>query len=190
MQRILSLCDYSGAWSQPYVDAGYDVIRIDIQTDGRDVRLLERMDNVHGILAAPPCTVFACSGNRWRGNRTQEDMIEALSVVDACIRIVWAHRQTVKWWALENPRGTLVRYLGKPKMYFNPCDFGDPWTKKSCLWGDFVPPLPIILGEYRNVPPIEGSKMHIKYGGASLATKNARSQTPKGFAQAFFVANQ
>lgn len=55
MKKIISLCDFSGAWSQPYVDAGeYEVIRIDLQRDGRDVRLLERMDGVHGILAAPP----------------------------------------------------------------------------------------------------------------------------------------
>ena len=55
VKKIISLCDFSGAWSQPYVDAGeYEVIRVDLQRDGRDVRLLERMDGVHGILAAPP----------------------------------------------------------------------------------------------------------------------------------------
>lgn len=59
MKKIISLCDFSGAWSQPYVDAGgYDVIRIDLQRDGRDVRLLEKMDGVHGILAAPPAHVL------------------------------------------------------------------------------------------------------------------------------------
>ncbi|MDR2893016.1 MAG: hypothetical protein LBV80_08030 [Deltaproteobacteria bacterium] len=135
MRRILSLCDFSGTWSQPYVDAGYDVIRVDLQ-HGQDVRLLERMDNIHGILAAPPCTCFAVSGNRWP--RSDADMVEALSVVDACIRLVVACKP--KWWALENPIGKLVRYLGKPQMYFNPCDFGDPYTKKTCLWGSFTPP--------------------------------------------------
>lgn len=115
MRRILSLCDYSGTWSQPYEEAGYDVIRIDIQTDGRDVRLLKRMDNVHGILAAPPCTCFASSGARWK--RSDDDMREALSVVDACIRLTWACRPV--WWALENPVGKLVRYLGRPRMYFS-----------------------------------------------------------------------
>lgn len=185
MRRILSLCDYSGAWSQPYVDAGYDVIRIDIQTDGRDVRLLEHMDNVHGILAAPPCTCFASSGARW--TRSEDDMREALSVVDACVRLAWACRP--KWWVLENPVGKLARYLGRPRMRFQPCDFGDPYTKRTCLWGNFVPPLPLIIGETRAVPPTEGSKMWAKYGGKSMTTKNARSATPKGFAQAFFKVN-
>lgn len=187
MRRILSLCDYSGAWSKPYVDAGYEVVRIDIQTDGRDVRLLKRMNNVHGILAAPPCTSFALSGARW--TRTDAEMIEALSVVDACIRLAWAHRKTLHWWALENPVGKLVHYLGKPRMRFHPCDYGDPYTKRTCLWGEFTPPLPLIVGEVRSVAPVEGSRMWKRYGGKSTATKNSRSQTPGGFVQAFFEVN-
>lgn len=186
VKKIISLCDFSGAWSQPYVDAGeYEVIRIDLQRDGRDVRLLERMDGVHGILAAPPCTCFAASGARWK--RSDQDMIEALSVVDACIRLAWACKP--KWWALENPIGKLSRYLGQPRFRFNPCDFGDPYTKRTCLWGDFTPPTPQMLGSDWSVPPTEGSKMHTRYGGKSLRTKNARSETPKGFAKAFFTVN-
>lgn len=50
---ILSLCDLAGTWSQPYVDAGYDVRRVDLQA-GVDVRLLCHQGPVHGILAAPP----------------------------------------------------------------------------------------------------------------------------------------
>jgi hypothetical protein len=69
---ILSLCDYSGVWSQPYVDDAYDVVRVDLK-HGQDVRLLELPDRpVHGILAAPPCTVFANSGARWE--RTDDEM--------------------------------------------------------------------------------------------------------------------
>ena len=125
MKKILSLCDYSGSWSDPYREAGYKVIQIDFQLDGSDVRLLQRERNVHGILAAPPCTCFASSG-AWV-KRSEREMLEALSVVDACVRLAFACQPV--WWALENPVGTLARYLGKPKFYFNPCDFGDPWTK-------------------------------------------------------------
>lgn len=185
MKRILSLCDYSGAWSKPYTDAGYEVIRIDLQRDGSDVRLMERLEGVHGILAAPPCTCFASSG-AWV-LRTDEDMIEALSVVDACIRLVFACKPV--WWALENPVGKLVRYLGKPRMYFQPCDYGDPYTKKTCLWGDFTPPVPLFLGETRAVKPVLGNSPIMKLGGKSLKTKNLRSRTPAGFARAFFDVN-
>lgn len=117
-------------------------------------------------------------------------MVEALSVVDACIRLTWAHRDTLRWWALENPIGKLVRYLGKPMMRFNPCDFGDPYTKRTCLWGSFTPPMPLMLGKDLSVAPSEGSKMHTQYGGKSQTTKNARSATPMGFAKAFYEVNR
>lgn len=159
--------------------------RLTCNGGGQDVRLLQREKDVHGILAAPPCTCFASSGARWE--RSESDMLEALSVVDACIRIAWACNPI--WWVLENPVGKLVRYLGKPKMYFNPCDYGDPYTKKTGLWGNFTPPLPLLVGEARNVEPEQGSKMHLLYGGKSMKTKNARSQTPAGFARAFFEVN-
>ncbi len=85
-KTILSLCDYSGVWSQPYADAGYDVMRWDSE-NGHDIRLMKLPDqSVYGILAAPPCTCFAKSGNRWK--RSGKDMTEALSVVDACLRFV------------------------------------------------------------------------------------------------------
>jgi len=39
------------------------------------------------------------------------------------------------------------------------------------------------------VEPTEGSKMWKKYGGKSEKTKTARSETPIGFANAFYQAN-
>lgn len=38
-EDILSLCDLTGVWSQPYRDAGYYVEQVDLQRDGRDVLL-------------------------------------------------------------------------------------------------------------------------------------------------------
>lgn len=114
-------------------------------------------------------------------------MLEALSVVDACIRLVYACKP--KWWALENPVGKLVRYLGRPRMYFQPCDFGDPYTKRTCLWGEFTPPLALLLGCSMAVRPTLGNAPIMKLGGKSMKTKNARSKTPEGFARAFFEVN-
>jgi len=106
-------------------------------------------------------------------------LLEGLSVVDACLRIILMAKP--KFWALENPVGRLNRWLGKPKMYFNPCDFGDPYTKKTCLWGEFNIP------EKTPVEPTEGSKMHLL--PPSGDRNMLRSITPKGFAKAFFRAN-
>ena len=174
---IYDLCGGTGAWSAPYKAAGYDVHLVDLP---HDVRLIQDPGiPVHGVLCAPPCTVFARSGARW--SRSEADMREAMSVVDACLRFVLTVKPS--WWALENPVGTLRRYIGQPRMYFNPCDYGDPYTKKTCLWGDFAPLFKKV------VRPTEGSKMSRLYGGKSERTKRMRSVTPPGFAQAFFEAN-
>ena len=187
-RTILSLCDFSGSWSQPYADAGYEVRQIDIKTTG-DLRLLkyDQLGEVHGILAAPPCTHFAASGARWWSDKGDDPLLEGLSVVDACLRIVTLTRP--KWWVLENPVGRLRDYLGPPLHSFDPCDYGDPYTKRTQLWGQFTPPLPLFVGEDRSCEPTEGSKMHRLYGGKSERTKTMRSMTPQGFARAFFLAN-
>ena len=173
MRAILSLCDLTGNWSRPYEEAGYDVIRIDL-ANGRDVRLLEHLGRpIHGILAAPPCDHFALSGARWWDGKGESAVIEGLSIVDACLRAVAIYRPT--WWALENPVGRLRRFLGEPAFRFDPCDFGDPYTKRTCLWGHFTPPVPLVSAAARNpVLPTLGSMMH-----TMVRDKRRRGETPR-----------
>ena len=176
---ILDLCSGTGSWSRPYKKNGHDVVRVDIK-NGDDVRLFKKPDyNVSGVLAAPPCTHLASSGARWWEDKGEEALLQALSIVDACLRIIKVSRPA--FWALENPVGRLVHYLGRPKMYFHPYEYGDPWTKKTCLWGEFNIP------EKNPVEPVEGSKMHKLPPGPDR--KKIRSKTPEGFARAFYQAN-
>ncbi len=192
---ILDLCGGSGNWSKPYAEADYDVLLIDIQLPDRcgavfgDVAHLERLPfRVIGVLAAPPCTMFSRAGNRWI--RSPAQMAEALRVVDACLRIVKVHEPD--WWALENPVGKLSRYLGPPRMTFNPCDYGDPYTKLTALWGDFkipkknpVEPMRVDGGHHS-----QDAYLLKKFGRMPRSTRAAlRSQTPPGFAKAFFEVN-
>jgi hypothetical protein len=185
-RTILDLCGGTGAWSKHYVDAGYEVIVVDPQEwrggEGStgDVRLFQHLGRpVHGILAAPPCTHFSGSGARWWAAKGKGVLKDALSIVDACLRIVITHKP--KWWALENPVGRLRSYIGDPRLIFDPCDYGDPYTKKTLLWGDFA------LPTMTPVEPTEGSKMHRLPPSPERAL--LRSATPAGFARAFFEAN-
>jgi hypothetical protein len=179
---ILDLCGGTGAWSKPYVDAGYDVRVITLPE--YDVRLYqpgtyihEPSKDVYGILAAPPCTMFASSGARWK--RTNQQMIDALGIVDACLRIIMICEPV--FWALENPVGKLHRWLEDPVMRFDPCDYGDPYTKKTCLWGKFNPPIK------NPVEPEKKNRIHHMSPGPERS--KLRSITPPGFAKAFFEAN-
>lgn len=178
MARIIyDLCGNKGAWSDPYKRAGYDV-RI-ITLPEHDVRLFHAEEEfVHGILAAPPCNHLASSGARWWTEKGETALLEALSIADACLRFVALLRPA--WWALENPVGRLRRFYNEPTLIFDPCDYGDPYTKKTLLWGTFKIPIK------NPVEAIEGSKMH----RMSSSWKEQRAITPPGFAQAFFEANQ
>jgi hypothetical protein len=178
---ILDLCAGSGAWSEPYVKAGYDVERVDVLA-GHDVRLKRKpVVPVHGILAAPPCTMF-CRMRMCRGEPTPEQFREALSVVDACLRFVAICQP--QWWALENPQGYLSRWLGSPRLKFDPWQFGDPWTKRTWLWGDFAIPA------YTLFTQPEQPLIHRKKGSRGRAQSDSENAiTPPAFAQAFYEAN-
>lgn len=187
MKTILDLCGGTGSWSRPYADAGYDV-RI-VTLPDNDVRTYQPPPAVHGILAAPPCDHFAVSGARWFADKDADGRtVEAIDIVRSCLRII--NSCSPAWWALENPVGRirrLVPELGMPVMAFDPCDYGDPWTKRTLLWGRFTPPLPIFLHDDRSVFPSEGSKMHRIPPRPDR--KELRSITPPGFARAFFEVN-
>jgi hypothetical protein len=170
---ILDLCGGTGEWSRWYRLAGYDVRLVTLPD--RDVRDYEPPAGVHGILAAPPCTDFAVSGARWWALKGEPD----LSVVNACLELV--EECSPAWWCLENPVGRLKNYIGGWVHAFDPCDYGDPYTKKTCLWGSFQMPTK------KPVVPTEGSKMHRLPESPKRAV--LRSVTPPGFARAFFEAN-
>ena len=171
---ILDLCGGTGSWSRPYAEAGYDVRVIDLPQDVRLLRF-DRMLRPHGILCAPPCTVFSYARNRYEP--TDAELISALSVVDACLRAVQIYRPV--WWALENPRNKLRRYLGPPRLTFRQWEYGDAAEKPTCIWGNFHAPM-FMVGK-RTKPSTFGTKAQ------NADPKDAI--TPPAFARAFFEAN-
>lgn len=177
---ILDLCGGTGAWSDPYKKAGYDVRLITLPET--DIRNYQPPDNVYGILFATPCTMWANCAARWWKSRTPDEVFEAIEVFMAGKWVIDQAKPV--FWAIENPVGRMRRLLREPDFSFNPCDFGDPYTKRTYLWGKFNPPVK------NPVEPIEGSKMFLKYGGKSERTKMLRSITPPGFARAFFEVNK
>lgn len=185
-RTILSLCDYSGTWSRPYEQAGYDVVRVDLQ-HGQDVRLLEFPGEIHGLLAAPPCRVFCRPGARLWQQWGETELLGGLSIVDACLRLVAITKPA--FWCLENPPGRLDRWLGPPQHSFHPWQYGDPWTKHTHLWGEFAIP------EFCPVEP-EAYPDHLPAGRRdrtsrmSSSARNQRAETPPGFSRRFFEANQ
>lgn len=200
---ILDLCGGTGSWSRPYKEAGYDVRLVTLPE--YDVRTYVPPLGVYGILAAPPCTEFSILNCTAAPRERCEE--KGMEIVNACIRII--HTCSPKWWALENPVGYLRKYLGKPKLTFQPWEYGDPWTKRTDIWGDFAPP-PKAYKNWEDVPdklPLYTRKGRQKPNYAYLhksaqqlipqlkwvhikTDAEFRAITPPGFAKAFYLANQ
>lgn len=180
---ILDLCGGTGAWSRPYEQAGYDVRNI--TSPKHDVRTFIPPNDVYGVLAAPPCTHFSLARTT---AKTPRDVKSALSIVDACLRIIWATKP--RFYAIENPKGLLRKYLGPPRITLQPYWFGDRYSKQTDLWGEFNIPRfsPVRLTQ----DDIARAKMNnrILPSEIGLTQADRRAITPKKFARAFFEANQ
>lgn len=191
MRHLLSLFDYTGNWSRPYLEAGWEITRIDIRF-GLDVFRVDpaELAPVNGILAAPPCTDFAVSGARWFADKDRDGTtFRSIALMYQTISIIWYLRERDRpaFWCLENPVGRLNRLVPQLQLYgpryFQPCDYGDPYTKKTGLWGEFIMPyIPEMA-----VEPTEGSRMWKLPPSPERAA--LRSATPEGFARAFYEAN-
>jgi site-specific DNA-cytosine methylase len=211
---ILDLCGGTGAWSRPYKEAGYDVRNITLPeydvgnwqvgygSNHVDIlfKVMNRTDilefqaitikNVWGILAAPPCTMFSLARTTAKKPR---DIDGALEVVRDCLDVIWKAKPT--FWAMENPRGLLRKFMGKPAFTFDASEFGETYNKHTDLWGYFNEPKK--KREYkrykstdkntRKLPDIP-KDYKIDTTMSRIAIK--RSITPKGFSEAFYKANK
>lgn len=193
----ISLCDYTGNMLRPWAEAGWPclcldtqhMIRRDFVQDGitcrwADVRQLTPADLPDPVIvfAFPPCTNLAVSGARDFRKKGMRGLIDALELVESC-------RMLCEWfsvpWMLENPVSRLASMWRPPDYRFQPWQYGDNWTKQTCLWtgGGFVMPEPTISEKPENVqeavwrmPP-------------SNDRANRRSETPLGFAKAVYESN-
>ncbi|MDP2763035.1 MAG: hypothetical protein Q8O27_00765 [Enterobacteriaceae bacterium] len=213
---ILDLCGGTGSWSLPYKDAGYDVKVISLPKfdilktslinggawfKGENINLWIPIERVYAILSAPPCTHFAGSGAQyWKQKDKDGRTQEGLDIIDMCLDIIGHF--SPKIWALENPVGRLPELrgdrLGDIKLKFNPCDYGDAWTKKTYVWGQFniLVKKPIELTEKQKLECKISNRKLKNIPKDYIQDKNMtklqikRSITPVGFARAFFDANQ
>ena len=117
------------------------------------------------------------------------------------------------WWALENPVGYLRKYLSKkgllPTLTFHPWEYGDPWTKRTDIWGCFTVPqkryerwedvpnkLPLYIRKNRGKPNFAFLHKSALKDIPQLAFANPKTDadfraiTPPGFARAFYEANK
>ena len=142
------------------------------------------------IIAHPPCTYLSNAGARWlyKGGKLNEERyrngIKAKTFFEKflnadCDRIV-----------VENPIPSSVYGLPAYTQVIQPYEYGEPWSKKTCLWIKGVDKLKPtnILSEYK---PYCSSGSYSgthdpKYKGASRkgGSAKSRSKTFHGIAKA------
>jgi len=197
MKTILHLCADMGTDSKPYKKAGYNVICV-----GKDpgIESFKPPKNVYGIIANPPCTEFSMA----KTTGSPRDMRKGLKLVKECLRIIWecqynlaspySKTTPLKFWMLENPKGLLQRFLGKPSYEYSPWEFGDMYKKRTQLWGYFNHPSKVFYDE--EIPKrlvkfdrLKTREIHYK-GNEHLTRQERRSISSPGFVRAFFEANK
>ena len=141
MKTILHLCADLGSDSYPFqCDENYRVIRIgkDYGVENLTAKKLQEdfgVTEVFGVIANPVCTDLS----RARTGGKPKDVASGMFLVNHCLRII--DEVNPKWWALENPATSALRQvLGKPRLVYQPWEYGSLWTKKTALWGNFTIP--------------------------------------------------
>lgn len=87
------------------------------------------------IIAHPPCTYLALSGNKWFKpefeNRFPERKKQRKEAINFFMKFVHADCPHI---AIENPVGVMSSQYRKPDQYIEPYYFGDAEKKKTGLW--------------------------------------------------------
>lgn len=151
---ILHLCADLGSDSYFYQqDSNYEVLMV-----GEDIGVenFSTDREVYGVIANPVCTELSTA----RGFHLENDMEKGMFLVEHCMRIITEVKP--KFWVIENPaNGRLKDVLGKPKLVYQPWQYGSPWTKKTGLWGEFSIPEPLYT-KWEDVPKIH--ELYIRPG--------------------------
>ena len=146
--NVLVACEFSGIVRNAFSERGHDAMSCDLieseshgqhyQGDVFDII----NDGFDLMIAFPPCTFLAVSGNKWMKseftNRFPTRQQDRKDAIDFFMKLVNA---PINKTAIENPIGIMSSQYKKPNQYIQPYEFGHPESKKTCLWLKNLPKL-------------------------------------------------
>lgn len=157
----LFLYSLTANMAQPWIDAGYTVVLVDLQhpagisQDGQIIRIgadirngwlppRDMIDRIAFVAAFPPCDHLAVSGARWFKGKGLRKLALSIDLFATAAELCeWLEAP----YLIENPVSTISTYWRKPDATFHPHHFtllepDDNYTKTTCLWtgGGFVMP--------------------------------------------------
>jgi len=176
--RVLVACEFSGIVRDAFAARGHDAWSCDLEPaekpgqhyQGNILDLLDPRD-WDLVIAFPPCTYLAVSGNRWHATSPRRHQAAAFAL------------QLLNWpapaVAIENPRSSLSTLIRPPDQIIQPWQFGHGETKTTCLWLRGLMP----LQPTRHVPGRAPRVLMEPAGGPDPQWKR-RSRTCQGIADA------
>lgn len=171
-------CEFSGAVRRAFRDLGHEAWSCDLEPaeDGSPFHLqgdvLAHLDDGWDLAVFfPPCTYLSRAGARWWGDPERQRKADA---AEAFVRALWA--APIPRVAIENPIGQLNRRWRSPDQVIEPWQFGDPYTKRTCLWLRGLPPLLASVSRMDGVVPWLPSNT----GGARRGQRATRGQVHGG----------
>ena len=195
--RVLLACEESQAVAKEFRALGHEAYSCDILPTSGDNPEWHIQGNVLNhlnegwdmIIGFPPCTYMTNGGAvRMYPKKGQIDPERYEKAMDAKALFMAIYNAPAKHIAIENPLPMTIIGLPVRSQLIHPYQFGDPYSKKTCLWLKNLPNLvpTNVLTEYQ--PFINGgggrlNRAHYKnkkFAGGSIA----RSKTFPGIAKA------
>ena len=143
-KRVIIFCECSGVIREAFRSLGHDAWSCDLQAaddgsphhfqcDAREIMADSGEWDMAGF--HPECRFLTVAGMHWNNRgRGWEGTIAALAFVKWCLD----HKLP---YYLENPVSIISTHFRKPDQTFQPYEFGDDASKKTCLWLNDLPPL-------------------------------------------------
>lgn len=170
--KILVACEESQAVTTELRKLDHEAFSCDIEPCGgahpewhlqQDVTPL--LDEAWDMLIAfPPCTHLAVSGAAWFEQKRKDGRQQ--QGIDFFMQFANANVPKI---AIENPVGVMSTQWRKPDQIIQPYEYGDAFSKKTCLW-------------LKGLPLLQGTELVDK--GERVTYKSGKSM-PKWYADAF-----
>ena len=141
--KVLIACEESQAITKQFRKLGHEAYSCDLLSCSGGYPEWHYKQDVFQVInkgwdlmiAHPPCTYLALSGNRWLYNKDgskneqrYKNQKEALDFVRALMSA------PIKRIAIENPLSVISSKIRKPEQIVQPWMFGDKAQKSTCLW--------------------------------------------------------
>jgi hypothetical protein len=195
--RVLLACEESQTVTKEFRALGHEAYSCDIlPTSGDNPEwhiqgdVINYLDNEWDlIIGFPPCTYMTNGGAvRMYPKKGEIDSIRYKKAMEAKEFFMAIFNAPVKHVAIENPLPMKIVGLPNRNQLIHPYQFGDPYSKKTCLWLKNLPDLipTNVLTEYQPFINGGGGRMNREhYKNKKFAVGSmARSKTFPGIAKA------